>query len=198
MTVNLTTLGDGLLGWLYQADEERDTQALQSRVSNACLKTYEDLSEATVVLLDLSDAFKSEGFSDESEPLKLIAEQIDVIGKAAIPSKEDATDGIAESAERQIVQIQRDWARVEAEANVEEEQDPELRVARKRSLEDLEETHRAMLMDAYDSLNDIKRQEAGEEPAFAPAARKISKCTFMYRQKVTHSPVVKAPTATEE
>ena len=165
MAINLSPLGADLNAWLYQAAEEgRDMGALQKRVGDTCAKTFEDPSQATVALLDLSEALKGAGFTDESEPLKLVAEQIDVLAQAAIPEAE-AHDDVVEEVEHRITRIQGNWARAEAEAQVNEEQDPELREAKKRSWQDAEEGYRAMLLEAHDVLNAIKRHRAEAKPA---------------------------------
>lgn len=165
MTINLSPLGAELNAWLYQAGEERRGMgALRKQVSHTCAKTFEDPSQATIALLDLCDTLKGAGFSDESEPLKLVAEQIDVLAHAAIPEAE-AHDDIVEEIEHRITRIQGNWARAEAEATVNEEQDPDLSEAKKRSWQEAEEGYRAMLLEAHDVLNAIKRQRTEAKPA---------------------------------
>ena len=171
MTINLSPLGADLNAWLYQAAEEgRDVESLQKHVGEICSTVFKDPSQATVALLDLSETFKGAGFTEESEPLKLVAEQIDVLAQAAIPQEE--ADDVVALIEHRIARIQGNWARDEAEAKVNEEEDPELREVRKRSWEQAEEGYRAMLLEAHDVLNAIKRQRTeGDKPAEeAPSA----------------------------
>jgi hypothetical protein len=166
MAINLSPLGADLNAWLYQAAEEgRDMDSLQRQVNDACSKTYETPDQATVALLDLSETLKGAGFTDESNPLMLVAEQIDVLAKAAIPQEED----VVELVEHRIARIQGNWARAEAEAGVNEEQDPELREVKKRSWNEAEEGYRAMLLEAHDVLNAIKRQRTEKEDEAKPA-----------------------------
>jgi hypothetical protein len=182
MTINLSPLGADLNAWLLQAtDEGRDVRALQEQVSTTC-STFKDPAQATIALLDLGDSFKREGFTDESEPLKLIAEQTDVLAQAAMPQSEAHPEDVAELVERRIIRIQDNWARAEAEAEVDGEQDPELHEAKKRSLEETKEGLLAMLLDANDVLSAIKRRRtekedakpAAEAPAAAEPAEKLA------------------------
>jgi hypothetical protein len=169
MAINLSPLGADLNAWLYQAAEEgRDMDSLQRQVNDTCSKTYKTPEQATVALLDLSETFKGAGFTDESNPLMLVAEQIDVLAKAAIP-QEEGHDDVVELVEHRIARIQGNWARAEAEAGVNEEQDAELREVKKRSWGEAEEGYRAMLLEAHDVLNDIKRQRTEKEDEAKPA-----------------------------
>jgi hypothetical protein len=166
MAINLSPLGADLNAWLYQAAEEgRDVDSLQRQVNDTCSKTYKTLDQATVALLDLSETFKGAGFTDESNPLMLVAEQIDVLAKTAIPQEDD----VVELVEHRIARIQGNWARAEAEAGVNEEQDPELLEVKKRSWGEAEEGYRAMLLEAHDVLNAIKRQRTEKEDEAKPA-----------------------------
>jgi hypothetical protein len=177
MTINLSDLGADLKTWLYQAEDQIDTKALQRQVEAACSqKPYSDLTQAIKALDDLSGAFKAAGFDGTSELVELVDRQRTVLGGSAKPTEEDVSDEVVADVERQIVQIQREWANSQAEAD--EERDPEVRSVKKRSLEESEDSQRAMLMDAYDVLNTLKRQKTAEEapaakPAEAPAEQTL-------------------------
>jgi hypothetical protein len=177
--VNLSPLGADLNSWLYQAAEEgRDVQTLQERVNSACSTTFDSVAPAMDALLDLSDEFKRVGFADESEPLTLIAEQIDVLATALLPSDTPVTapsveDDVIATLEARLDQFQSEWVQVGGEA--EDEEDSDIREARKRSLEELEVVLRDKTVETIGLLNEVraaKRQKIespAAEAASAPA-----------------------------
>jgi hypothetical protein len=175
MSINLSsTLGDGLMGWLLQAEEERDTKALQKQVSTICYRTYHQPDRAMVALLDLSETFKGAGFTDESEPLKLVAEYVSVLADATLSSSEDRSfREVVDLLNRRLERIQYNWADLKGRADKGES--PELREAIKRSLKDAKESHLAMFLETNDVLHAVqqqgtsKREEAHPAPE-APAA----------------------------
>jgi hypothetical protein len=169
MSINLSsTLGDGLMGWLLQAEEERDTKALQKQVSTICYRTYHQPDRAMVALLDLSETFKGAGFTDESEPLKLVAEYVSVLADATLSSSEDRSfREVVDLLNRRLERIQYNWADLKDRADKGE--DPELREAIKRSLKEAKEAHLAMFLETNDVLNAVQQQGTSKKAAAHPA-----------------------------
>jgi hypothetical protein len=169
MSINLSsTLGDGLMGWLLQAEEERDTKDLQKQVSTICYRTYHQPDRAMVALLDLSETFKGAGFTDESEPLKLVAEYVSVLADATLSSSEDRSfREVVDLLNRRLERIQYNWADLKDRADKGE--DPELREAIKRSLKEAKEAHLAMFLETNDVLNAVQQQGTSKKAAAHPA-----------------------------